>query len=69
MSFSVNCDSGHNHTPRGEIVLLENVEVEEGRSQAHGYVHGCHLVFLHRGSDIAEETQQGLQHLSVFIRH
>lgn len=50
-----------------EIVLLQNVEVEKGGGQAHSDVHGRHLILLHGGSDIAEETEQRLQHLPVFI--
>lgn len=57
------------NVPWWEIVFLEYVEMEERRGQAHGNVHGCHLVLLHRRSNIAEETEQRLQHLSVFIWH
>ena len=43
--------------------------MEEGGGQAHGDVHGGHLVLLHRGSDIAEEAEERLQHLAVLVRH
>lgn len=56
-----------NKVPWREIVFLEYVEVKEGGGQAHSDVHGGHLVLFHGGSDIAEETEQRLQHLSVFI--
>lgn len=55
--------------PWREVVLFQYVEMKEGWSQTHSDVHGCHLVLLHRWSDITEETQQGLQDFSVFIRH
>lgn len=55
--------------PRREIVFLEYVEMEKRGGQAHRDVHGRHLILLYGGRDVAEETQQGLQHLAIFIRH
>ena len=55
--------------PWWEVIFLEYVEVKKGGRQAHSDVHGCHLVLLHGGCDIAEETEQCLQHLPIFIWH
>lgn len=52
-----------------EIVFLEDVEMKKRGGQAHSNVHGCHLVLLYRGGDIAEETEERLQHLPILIRH
>lgn len=55
--------------PGRQRLVLQYAEVEERRPQAHGQVHGCHLVLLHQGCDITQEVEQRLQHFPVLIRH
>lgn len=53
--------------PRGGVLSLQSVEVEEGRRQADGQVGGGHLVLLDGCSDIAQEVEERLQDLPVLV--
>ena len=53
--------------PRGGVLSLQSVEVEEGRRQADGQVGGGHLVLLDGRGDIAQEVEERLQDLPVLV--
>lgn len=55
------------HTPGRGALSPQRVEMEERRSQTHGQVGAGHLVLIHAGSHVTQETQQGLQGLAVLI--
>lgn len=53
--------------PRGGVLSLQSVEVEEGRRQADGQVGGGHLVLLDGRGDVAQEVEERLQDLPVLV--
>ena len=54
--------------PPGGAFLLQQVEVEERGGQAHGQVHGRHLVLFHQADHVVQEAQQRLQDVTALVR-
>ena len=41
--------------------------MKEGGGEAHGQIHGCHLILVHQGHYVMQEAQERLQGLPVLI--